>query len=61
MIPMLKIIPLKQAAKVTVIVDTVSIASMETIENTLAFPIPEFTHTFLQNLVLVRPRKKLQV
>ncbi|MDP9489283.1 MAG: DUF4396 domain-containing protein [Thermoproteota archaeon] len=46
MIPMLKTMPLKQAAKVTVIGDTASIAAMETIENSLAFAIPGFMHTF---------------
>ena len=40
----LKTIPLRQAAKVTVIGDTVSIAAMETIENSLAFIIPGFMH-----------------
>ncbi|SRR5512145_3258338 len=45
MIPMLKTMPLKQAAKVTVVGDTASIAAMETIENSLAFIIPGFMHT----------------
>ena len=45
MIPMLKTMPLKQAAKVTVIGDTASIAAMETIENGLAFVIPGFMHS----------------
>ena len=44
MIPMLKTMPLKQAAKVTVVGDTASIAAMETIENSLAFIIPGFMH-----------------
>ena len=37
--------PLKQAAKVTVVGDTASIAAMETIENSLAFVIPGFMHS----------------
>ena len=45
MIPMLKTMPLKQAAKVTVVGDTASIAAMETIENSLAFIIPGFMHS----------------
>ena len=45
MIPMLKTMPLKQAAKVTVVGDTASIAAMETIENGLAFVIPGFMHS----------------
>lgn len=45
MIPMLKTMPLKKAAKVTVIGDTASIAAMETIENGLAFVIPGFMHS----------------
>lgn len=45
MIPMLKTMSLRQAAKVTVIGDTASIAGMETIENGLAFIIPGFMHS----------------
>jgi hypothetical protein len=45
MIPMLKTIPLRQAAKITVIGDTASIAAMETIENSFAFIIPGFMHS----------------
>jgi Domain of unknown function (DUF4396) len=45
MIPMLKTMPIKQAARVTVVGDTASIAAMETIENSLAFAIPGFMHT----------------
>ena len=45
MIPMLKTMPLKQAARVTVIGDTASIAAMETIENSLALTIPGFMHS----------------
>lgn len=45
MIPMLKTMPIRTAAKITVIGDTVSIAAMETIENSLAFIIPGFMHS----------------
>jgi hypothetical protein len=45
LIPMLKTMPFRQAAKVTVIGDTASIAAMETIENSLAFIIPGFMHS----------------
>jgi uncharacterized protein YqgC (DUF456 family) len=45
MIPMLRTMPLREAAKVTVIGDTVSIAAMETVENSLAFIIPGFMHS----------------
>lgn len=44
MIPMLKTMPLNQAARITVVGDTVSIAAMETIENFLAFTLPGFVH-----------------
>lgn len=44
MIPMLITMSLRQAAKVTVVGDTASIAAMETIENSLAFIIPGFMH-----------------
>jgi hypothetical protein len=47
MIPMLRTMPLKQAARVTVIGDTVSIASMETAEISLALLIPGFMHAAL--------------
>lgn len=42
MIPMLRTMPLKQVAKVTVIGDTASISAMEVTENLLAFVIPGF-------------------
>ena len=45
MIPLLNTMTLRQAAKVTVIGDTASIAAMETIENGLAFVIPGFMHS----------------
>ena len=47
MIPMLRTLSLKQAAKVTVIGDTVSITAMETAEILLAFLIPGFMHAAL--------------
>ncbi|HZA69053.1 MAG TPA: DUF4396 domain-containing protein [Nitrososphaeraceae archaeon] len=56
MIPMSKTMPLKQAAKMTVIGDTASIAAMETIENSLAFAIPGFMHTLPRGIVLLRFR-----
>ena len=43
-IPMLKTIPFRQAARVTVIGDTASISAMEITENSLAFIIPGFMH-----------------
>jgi hypothetical protein len=42
MIPMLRTMPVRQAAKITVIGDTASIGAMEAIENSLAFIIPGF-------------------
>jgi hypothetical protein len=42
LIPMLKTMPLRQAARVTVIGDTASISAMELMENLLAFMIPGF-------------------
>jgi class 3 adenylate cyclase len=47
MIPMLRTMSIKQAAKVTVIGDTVSIAAMETAEISLALLIPGFMHAAL--------------
>jgi hypothetical protein len=47
MIPMLRTMSLKEAAKVTVIGDTVSIAAMETAEISLALLIPGFMHATL--------------
>jgi hypothetical protein len=45
MVPMLKTMPIKQAARVTVVGDTASIAAMETIENSLALTLPGFMHS----------------
>ena len=47
MIPMLRTMSLKQAARVTVVGDTVSIATMETAEISLALLIPGFMHAAL--------------
>jgi hypothetical protein len=47
MIPMLKTMSLKQAARITIIGDTVSIAAMETAEISLALLIPGFMHAAL--------------
>jgi hypothetical protein len=47
MIPMLKTMSLKHAARVTIIGDTVSIAAMETAEISLALLIPGFMHAVL--------------
>lgn len=41
---MLKTMPLRQAARVTVVGDTASIAAMEFTENSLVFVIPGFMH-----------------
>lgn len=46
-IPMLRAMPLRQAAKVTVVGDTASIAAMETVEISLALLIPGFMHAGL--------------
>jgi hypothetical protein len=48
LIPMLRTMSLKQAAKVTVLGDTVSIAAMETAEISLALLIPGFMHAALK-------------
>jgi hypothetical protein len=47
LIPMLITMPFRQAARVTLVGDTVSIAAMEITENSLAFIIPGFMHTAL--------------
>jgi len=47
MIPMLKTMPLRQAARVTFVGDTASIAAMEFVENSLVFLIPGFMHAGL--------------
>jgi hypothetical protein len=46
-IPMLKTMPIRQAARVTVVGDTASIAAMEITENSLVFVIPGFMHAAL--------------
>lgn len=46
-IPLLKIIPFKKALKVTLGGDTMSIASMEFAENTVAIIIPNFMFSFI--------------
>jgi hypothetical protein len=46
-IPMLRTMPLREGAKVTVVGDTASIAAMETVEISLAFMIPGFMHAVL--------------
>jgi hypothetical protein len=51
MIPMLRTMSLKQAARVTVVGDTVSIAAMETAEISLALLIPGFMHAALTDLL----------
>jgi Domain of unknown function (DUF4396) len=43
-IPMVKTMPFRQAARVTVVGDTASITAMEITENSLAFIIPGFMH-----------------
>ena len=47
LVPMLKTMSLRQAAKVTVVGDTASIAAMETVEISLAMLIPGFMHAGL--------------
>ncbi|AIC15289.1 DUF4396 domain-containing protein [Nitrososphaera viennensis] len=51
MIPMLRTMPWKQAAKVTVIGDTASISAMEVTENLLAFMIPGFMMATLADAI----------
>jgi Domain of unknown function (DUF4396) len=51
MIPMLRTMPLRQAAKVTVIGDTASISAMEITENLLAFAIPGFMMATLTDAI----------
>jgi hypothetical protein len=61
MIPMLRTMPWRQAAKVTVVGDTASIVAMEVAENGLAFLIPGFMDaglldsTFWLGLRLILP------
>lgn len=47
LVPMLKTMPLRQAAKVTFVGDTASIAAMEIVENSLVFLRPGFMHASL--------------
>jgi hypothetical protein len=47
LIPMLKTMPFRQAARVTLVGDTASIAAMEITENSLVFVIPGFMHAAL--------------
>jgi hypothetical protein len=51
MIPMLRTMSLRQAAKVTVIGDTASISAMEITENLLAFAIPGFMMATLTDAI----------
>jgi hypothetical protein len=46
-IPMIKTMPFRQAARVTLVGDTASIAAMEITENSLAFIIPGFMDAVL--------------
>jgi uncharacterized membrane protein len=46
-VPMLRTMPIRQAARVTVVGDTASIAAMETVEISLALIIPGFMHAGL--------------
>jgi hypothetical protein len=46
-IPMLRTMPLRQAAKVSVVGDSASIAAMEIVEISLALLIPGFMHAGL--------------
>lgn len=50
-VPMLKTMSLRQAAKVTVVGDTASIAAMETVEISLALMIPGFMHAGLTDAI----------
>lgn len=51
MVPMLRTMSIRQAAKVTVVGDTASIAAMETVEISLAMLIPGFMHAGLTDAV----------
>jgi hypothetical protein len=46
-VQMLKTMPFRQAARVTIVGDTASITAMETVEISLAFLIPGFMHAGL--------------
>jgi hypothetical protein len=54
-IPMLKAMPFRQAARVTVVGDTASITAMEITENSLAFVIPGFMHAVLAGYAVAYP------
>jgi hypothetical protein len=47
LIPMLRKMPIRQAARVTVVGDTASITAMEITENSLAFIIRGFMHAVI--------------
>jgi uncharacterized membrane protein len=51
MVPMLRTMSVRQAAKVTVVGDTASIAAMETVEISLALLIPGFMHAGLTDAI----------
>ncbi len=51
---MLKTMPIRQAARVTVVGDTANIAAMEITENSLAFIIPGFMDAALTDAILAR-------
>ncbi len=50
-VPMLRTMPVRQAARVTVVGDTASIAAMETVEILLALVIPGFMHAGLTDAI----------
>ena len=52
-IPMLKTMPFRQAARVTVVGDTASIAAMEITENSLVFVIPGFMHAAANGCIIL--------
>ena len=55
-IPMLKTMPLRRAARVTLVGDTASITAMEITENALAFVIPGFMDAAANGcIILARP------
>ena len=51
LVPMLRTMPLRQAARVTVVGDTASISAMEAAEISMAFLIPGFMHAALTDAV----------
>jgi len=51
LIPMLKTMPFRQAARVTFVGDTASISAMEVTENSLVFIIPGFMHAGLTDAI----------